>query len=91
MNNIKKIDILKCFTNKKRILQKDLKELEEIIFPEYQEIASDIPVQEANLRKNSHKVTTAINKHEKVLKREIDIMINNMKIELDEMDSKYLA
>lgn len=87
----KKIDILKCFTNKKRILQKDFKELEEIIFPEYQEIASDIPVQEANLRKNSQKVTTAINKHEKVLKTEIDIMINNMKIELDEMDSKYLV
>lgn len=83
--------MFKCFTNKKRILQKDLKELEEIIFPEYQEIASDIPVQEANLRKNSQKVTTAINKHEKVLKTEIDIMINNMKIKLDEMDSKYLV
>lgn len=40
----RKIDIYKCFAIKKDILQKDLKELEESIFPEYQEIACNIPV-----------------------------------------------
>lgn len=79
------------FYKQKKDITKRFKRIRGYNFPEYQEIASDIPVQEANLRKKSQKVTTAINKHEKVLKTEIDIMINNMKIELDEMDSKYLV
>lgn len=87
----KKVDLIKTFENKKTLLQRDLQELEESIFPEYQEIASDINGQKVYLIKNSKIVTADIDNYGDALHREIDIIIKRMKSEIKETREKYLS
>ncbi|XP_065924254.1 E3 ubiquitin-protein ligase TRIM71-like [Magallana gigas] len=83
-------DILESLKNRTQFLQKDLQDFEKLIHPKYQEILSSISEQKADLRENSQKLTTAINKHGEDLHREIDIFIQKLKSDLDEIDTKHL-
>eukprot|EP00105_Crassostrea_gigas_P045167 XP_019929315.1 PREDICTED: uncharacterized protein LOC105344423 [Crassostrea gigas] len=83
--------IAKTLKRRKKVLERDLHELENYIYPRYQNTAATLLVQKADLNENCKKLTTAIDKHGADLHREIDSIIQEMKSYLDEMKSKHLA
>lgn len=66
------INIASALESKRDELQKDLKELEVSIYLSYQEIASNIPIQRANLKENSQKLAIALDKYRDFLHKEVD-------------------
>nr|XP_022299104.1 uncharacterized protein LOC111107938 [Crassostrea virginica]XP_022299105.1 uncharacterized protein LOC111107938 [Crassostrea virginica]XP_022299107.1 uncharacterized protein LOC111107938 [Crassostrea virginica]XP_022299108.1 uncharacterized protein LOC111107938 [Crassostrea virginica] len=84
-------DILKAMAEKKEVIRKDLQELEESIYPKYQETATNIPVQRADVNKHSQKLTTALDKQGEALHIEIDSIILGMKSDIDDMDAQHKA
>nr|XP_022301648.1 tripartite motif-containing protein 3-like [Crassostrea virginica] len=87
----KKEDILTLFETKKELMQKDLQDLEKSIYPRYQEAATNIPVQRADVHKHSQKLTTALDKQGEALHTEINTIIQGMKSDIDDMDAKHIA
>ncbi|XP_065928525.1 tripartite motif-containing protein 2-like [Magallana gigas] len=87
----KVVGILKIVENKKEALRGELQELENIIDPKYQAIASNIQVQKADLNKNSNKLTKAIDRHGEALHIEIDTAIEKLKSDVDAMKLKHMA
>lgn len=85
------IEILKFFESQKEVIQTDLKELESVIFPKYQEFESRIPVQKDTLSKNSQNFTAAVIEHGENLQKEIDFVIKTLKSYINDFDSKHLA
>ena len=87
----RKEDISKTLVVKKGKIQKDLQELENILFPKYQEAATKIPVQKTDAKKHFMELTTALQKQGEALHKEIDHVIQKMQSDIDNMDSKHLA
>ncbi|XP_078340203.1 uncharacterized protein LOC111107938 [Crassostrea virginica] len=84
-------DLLKAMAEKEELIRKDLQELENSIYPKYQEAATNIPVQRADVNKHSQKLTTALDKQGEALHTEIDTIIQGMKSEIDVMDAQHIA
>ncbi|XP_022316301.2 uncharacterized protein LOC111119989 [Crassostrea virginica] len=84
-------DILEWFETKRKLMQKDLQDLEKSIYPKYQEAATNIPVQRADVDKRSQKLTTALDKQGEALHTEIDTIIQGMKSDIDDMDAQHIA
>lgn len=49
------VDIVKTIESQRKLLKKDLLELEKLLYPRYQEIAANFPVQKGHLLKNMEK------------------------------------
>lgn len=87
----KQVDIVKYVESKGEALQIDLKELENSIYPKYQEIACNILVWKADLSENTKKLKTVLDEQGKNLHREIDNAIKKLKTDVDETENKYLS
>ncbi|XP_062606440.1 uncharacterized protein LOC134268266 [Saccostrea cucullata] len=84
-------DVLQKISTKIKHMEKELKELETRIYPIYEEIASGINTKKENLETHYSKLTTAITKQGEDWHREINIIVNKQKSEIDEMKTKHLA
>lgn len=85
------IDLVEAFESKKKSLRKDLQELEKSLYPKYGEITSIITNQKTGLDESSRKLKTAISKHGNDFHRKIDNVVNKLKDDVDEMNSKNLT
>ncbi|XP_022303968.2 uncharacterized protein LOC111111342 [Crassostrea virginica] len=86
-----RVDILKWFETKRKLMQKDLQDFEKFIYPRYQEAATNIPVQRADVNNLSQRLTTALDEQAEALHTEIDTIIQGMKSEIDDMDARHIA
>ncbi|XP_062595046.1 tripartite motif-containing protein 2-like [Saccostrea cucullata] len=84
-------DVLQDLSYKIEDLEKELKELETRIRPKYDEIATGIKTKKDNLETYYRILSTAITKQGEDWHREINIIVNKQKSEIDEMKIKHLA
>ncbi|XP_052692445.1 uncharacterized protein LOC128170713 [Crassostrea angulata] len=85
------VDILIRFESIKEVIHRDLSELENVIYPKYEDILSNIPARKADLNENSEKLKTAINRRGEELHREIDTISQKIKADLVELNTKHIA
>ncbi|XP_056002721.1 uncharacterized protein LOC130049326 [Ostrea edulis] len=85
------LDILETLSAKTESLQKDLEELETKIYPRYQEMASDVQTEEAELEAKYGKLITAADQQGEILHREITAIVNQRKSDIQEMKNKHLS
>ncbi|XP_056000229.1 E3 ubiquitin-protein ligase TRIM71-like [Ostrea edulis] len=83
-------DILEKLSAKTESLQKDLKELETRIYPRYEEMASDVQTEKAELETKYGKLTTIADQQGEILHREITAIVNRRKSAIAEMKTKHL-
>ena len=74
----------------KEQIKRDLKDLKDSIYPNYQEAASNIPVQRASWSEHSKQLITALDKQGEALRTEIDTIIQEMKSKLENMDIQHI-
>ena len=86
----KKETFIKLYSLKEELILRDLQELEDIIYPSYKEVASNIPGQRADLDKHSQKLKISLNNKAETLHREIDSIIQKMHADIDAMNSEHL-
>ncbi|XP_052677738.1 uncharacterized protein LOC128158819 [Crassostrea angulata] len=83
------VEVKHEFETKKEIIKKDKIELGNSISPKYEEIAFELENQLANLDGGYRKITTEISKQGDEWHREINIVINKMKTEINEIRLKH--
>ncbi|XP_055998994.1 uncharacterized protein LOC130047639 [Ostrea edulis] len=83
-------DILEKLSAKTESLQKDLKELETRIYPRYEEMASHVQTEKAELETKYGKLTTIADQQGEILHREITAIVNRRKSAIAEMKTKHL-
>lgn len=84
------VDFLSYFNSKIKALQENLKELGNIIYPKYQEMASSFPAQRADLERNTEELISAINERGEDWHREIDNIIRKLISNIKEAESEQL-
>ncbi|XP_062616796.1 tripartite motif-containing protein 2-like [Saccostrea cucullata] len=85
------LNLLEIMKTKQKAIQKDLDELSNSVCPKYEEIAEEIEREKTNLEKQYKKLTTAVITQGEDWHREINIIVNKQKSEIDEMKTKHLA
>ncbi|XP_056004195.1 E3 ubiquitin-protein ligase TRIM71-like [Ostrea edulis] len=84
-------DILEKLSSKTESLQKDLDELETRIYPRYEEMASGVQTEKAQLETNYGELTTIADQQGEILHREITAIVNQRKSDIQEMKNKHLS
>nr|XP_034305186.1 uncharacterized protein LOC117682189 [Crassostrea gigas] len=84
------VEVTEVYKTKKNIIEKDTKELENHISPKYKEITLELENQLANLDGEYEKLTSVISKQREDWHREINIVINKVKIEISELKAKHI-
>ncbi|XP_078321667.1 uncharacterized protein LOC144621764 [Crassostrea virginica] len=85
------VNLTENYQKKQEVLRKDLQELEQHIYPNFQKAAFFIPIQKDDQRKQSQKITAAVQKHGDALHTEINIIVKRMETEIDDMDTQHQA
>lgn len=83
-------DILEFMKTTKKVIKRDLQELEKLIHPKYQEIALKIQKMKEDMNKNSQTVIKAIMKHGDDWHKEINTIIETLKHNFNEKSSTQL-
>eukprot|EP00105_Crassostrea_gigas_P043784 XP_019927932.1 PREDICTED: tripartite motif-containing protein 2 [Crassostrea gigas] len=83
------VEVSHAYKTQKEIVKKDTEELENSISPKYEELARDLENQLANLDGGYEKLTTSMSKQGEQWHREIDIVINKMKTDINEIKVKH--
>ncbi|XP_062614236.1 E3 ubiquitin-protein ligase TRIM36-like [Saccostrea cucullata] len=84
-------DVLQSVGSKTEDIEKELKELETKIHPQYEEITSRIKTKKEDLEIHYSNLATAVTKQGEDWHREINIIVNKQKSDIDEMKTKHLA
>ncbi|XP_062616402.1 E3 ubiquitin-protein ligase TRIM71-like [Saccostrea cucullata] len=84
------VKILQVSDERRNKIMKDITELNETIYPTYQDIASDVQNRMSQLEKEYGDLSTAITKHGEDWHREIDKLVKKLKAEVDEMKNTQL-
>ncbi|XP_062605498.1 uncharacterized protein LOC134267291 [Saccostrea cucullata] len=85
------LNLLEIMKTKQKAIQKDVDELSNSVCPKYEEIFAEIQREKSNLEKQYKKLTTAVTKHGEDWHKELNIIVNKQKNEIDEMKTKHLA
>ncbi|XP_061167675.1 E3 ubiquitin-protein ligase TRIM71-like [Saccostrea echinata] len=86
----KLLKILQVLDEKRDKIIKEQTELNDTIYPTYQDIASDVQNRMSQLEKEYGDLSTAITKHGEDWHREIDKLVKKLKAEVDEMKNTQL-
>ncbi|XP_061176612.1 uncharacterized protein LOC133185431 [Saccostrea echinata] len=85
------LNLLEIMKSKKEAIEKDVDKLSNSVGPKYEEISREIERGKTNLEKQYKKLTTAVTKQGENWHREIDIIVNQKKSEIDEMKTQHLT
>ncbi|XP_062610707.1 tripartite motif-containing protein 2-like [Saccostrea cucullata] len=84
------LKVLQVPDERRNKIKKNVTELNETIYPTYQDIASDVQNRMSQLEKEYGDLSTAITKHGEDWHREIDKVVQKLKAEVDEMKNTQL-
>ncbi|XP_056002876.1 uncharacterized protein LOC125662256 [Ostrea edulis] len=84
-------DVLEKLGFEKQSLKKDLEELKTRIYPRYEEMASDVQSEKAELETNYGNMTTAADQQGDVWHREVNAIVSQRKSDIEETKTKHMA
>ncbi|XP_062616463.1 tripartite motif-containing protein 55-like [Saccostrea cucullata] len=86
----KLLKILRVLEKKKEDINKDQTEMNDTIYPTYQDIVSDVQNRMSQLEKEYEDLSSAISKHGEDWHREIDKLVKKLNAEVDEMKNTQM-
>jgi hypothetical protein len=81
---------LEIFNSKRKSIEKDFKELQTLLQPKYEQIASEIKREKSSLESHYSQLNTTATNLGDAWHREVDVIVNRRKAIIKEMKSKHL-
>nr|XP_022307914.1 uncharacterized protein LOC111113914 [Crassostrea virginica] len=83
------VNLKEHYQNKQGYIRKDLKELEKLIYPKYQKVATDISVHRADGSQHWQQLRSAVHKQGEVLHQAVDDIIQTRQEGIRDQASRY--